>query len=662
MISSKIPSRGQGTDESPQLHLMQPRESCTVLPTTESQKAHSEADSSQFRQDHLVRYDLVNSTSKQRDRRPASATLKDWGLETAGIIVSAVIIIAIIVILRKYNGRQQQDWKHISLNSLVSWLSTLAKACVIFSVSQGIGQLKWVWFSKRSRLLYDLDVFDSASRGATGSAFLLWLVKGRDTALLGSLAMVLAIGFDPFIQNLVHYVPGSIDSPSEISLLGSTSLYNTVGPLSGGGLFYVDPILKANVYSALFNTNPAQPWAVPQYTCSTGNCTWAPMATVEIRALCSNLTSTLSTSCTDGPGFTNCTVSLNSGVALWYLTGGGFARPMVINTVSGSSKTFYKNSTFPVIQYILAIGSNDNPAVGGGISTQIGKSTQFVATECALQPTVRSFQSSVIMGVYHETQLAEWPVLNDTVENLSFAYSFTPPWNESLGAEESQTFGLAFEAWKSLTFFLNYLFAGYVSAASDIFNFDPLNLGSSYATADALEAIFYGNFTGTNCQDADQLSCTMKNVAAAMSKTIRDSAFTYSTSYQPTEFTKAKTTTGKAQIYASFVDVRWVWLTLPIIVWVLGALSCLCTAWMTHQAHIQTWMNSVLPLLFLHLHRDSTIDFQGGGDEIVGVQLREQTRNESDASKCYSLVGCDNSLEGCIRIAKRAKAKLQPGP
>lgn len=52
--------------------------------------------------------------------------------------------------------------------------------------------------------------------------------------MLGSLAMVLAIGFDPFIQNLVHYVPGSIESPSESALLASTSLYNTVGPLAGG--------------------------------------------------------------------------------------------------------------------------------------------------------------------------------------------------------------------------------------------------------------------------------------------------------------------------------------------------------------------------------------------------------------------------------------------
>jgi hypothetical protein len=39
--------------------------------------------------------------------------------------------------------------------------------------------MKWVWFSTRSRLLSDLDAFDLASRRVTGSAALLWLVKGR---------------------------------------------------------------------------------------------------------------------------------------------------------------------------------------------------------------------------------------------------------------------------------------------------------------------------------------------------------------------------------------------------------------------------------------------------------------------------------------------------
>ncbi|KAJ5504972.1 hypothetical protein N7463_007846 [Penicillium fimorum] len=133
----------------------------------------------QSHEDYPTHYQLVSPANNQTKPRPVFSIFEDWILEAVGILVSAATTIAIVVILRKYNGHEQQDWKHVSLNSLISWLSTIAKACVLFSISQGIGQLKWVWFADQSRPLSDLDTFDSASRGVTGSATLLWLVKGQ---------------------------------------------------------------------------------------------------------------------------------------------------------------------------------------------------------------------------------------------------------------------------------------------------------------------------------------------------------------------------------------------------------------------------------------------------------------------------------------------------
>lgn len=129
------------------------------------------------------------TTQREGKLWSALAFLKPWVWEVAGILVSAVLIISIVIILAQYDGQRQPSWRLISLNSLVSWLSTLSKACVLFSVSDGIGQMKWVWFSSRSRPLSDPDTFDSASRGVTGSAALLWLVKGRYVSSL------VAIGF-----------------------------------------------------------------------------------------------------------------------------------------------------------------------------------------------------------------------------------------------------------------------------------------------------------------------------------------------------------------------------------------------------------------------------------------------------------------------------------
>jgi len=67
----------------------------------------------------------------------------------------------------------------VSLNTIVSRLSTFAKGCILLLLSRSIGQLKWICFRSRRQRLSDLRTFDSASRGALGSAELLWMQKGN---------------------------------------------------------------------------------------------------------------------------------------------------------------------------------------------------------------------------------------------------------------------------------------------------------------------------------------------------------------------------------------------------------------------------------------------------------------------------------------------------
>lgn len=101
-----------------------------------------------------------------------------WSWELFGVLGSAAILIGIAIILQRYNGKRQPSWEHVSLNSLISWLSTAAKACLLVPITRGLGQLKWVWFAEKERPLSDLEEFDSASRGIAGSARLLWRLKG----------------------------------------------------------------------------------------------------------------------------------------------------------------------------------------------------------------------------------------------------------------------------------------------------------------------------------------------------------------------------------------------------------------------------------------------------------------------------------------------------
>jgi hypothetical protein len=64
----------------------------------------------------------------------------------------------------------------ITLNTAVAGFSAIIKAALIMPVSEGISQLKFLWF-RRTRTLADLEDFDNASRGPWGS--LLFMIQPK---------------------------------------------------------------------------------------------------------------------------------------------------------------------------------------------------------------------------------------------------------------------------------------------------------------------------------------------------------------------------------------------------------------------------------------------------------------------------------------------------
>ncbi len=65
----------------------------------------------------------------------------------------------------------------ISLNTIVSILSTVFRASLMLSVAHGLSQSGWIWFTQRPRPLSDICWYDSASRGPLGSVQLLWRLR-----------------------------------------------------------------------------------------------------------------------------------------------------------------------------------------------------------------------------------------------------------------------------------------------------------------------------------------------------------------------------------------------------------------------------------------------------------------------------------------------------
>ncbi|KAJ4376379.1 hypothetical protein N0V83_001662 [Neocucurbitaria cava] len=358
------------------------------------------------------------------------ASGEDWWVwELAGLVISAVALVCIFVLLRRYDNKQQPEWAHLSLNTAVALLSTLGKASVLIAVSRGLGQLKWIWLFNTERSLADLQ-------------------------------------FRPSTTQIAH-------------VTNSTS-YKAVGPNIGGSLYYIDSSMKANLYGSILSPNATQQWGVPAFICSIGDCTWDPVATLAIRPLCSDITSMLETSCSIFNSTTEgelepCFVSLNGSRTLSFTNDPSLGRISMNMTVTGlgTGSTLppivYDNQTFPVIRYVSAIGT----AIGlpGTSPEPVIPLSHFVATECALEPYVVSVQPKVNKSVYSEVILDEWSLTNTFSEmNITSdeGLTFHPPWGPELGMGRDQPFTMSFTAWNSVGLAIIYMFNGSIQTAQPI--------------------------------------------------------------------------------------------------------------------------------------------------------------------------------------------------
>lgn len=125
---------------------------------------------------------LDGEKSQRNLQKPRSIWLLVSNLfiwEVLAMLLSTVTLVAIIIILAHFNRQPQPLWDNVSLNSLISWLSTISKGCVLYATKEGLGQLKWAWFAQKTRPMTDLRTFDEASRGIYGSAELIWTLRAK---------------------------------------------------------------------------------------------------------------------------------------------------------------------------------------------------------------------------------------------------------------------------------------------------------------------------------------------------------------------------------------------------------------------------------------------------------------------------------------------------
>lgn len=402
--------------------------------------------------------------------------------------------------------------------------------------------------------------------------------------------------------------------------------------------------MKANVYAALLNLDRSESWAIPQYSCPSGNCTWDPIIVLAASYNCTDLTSQLTVKC--GKNFsghgvknlnTNCEVSLPQGPQLRYSShhhmGSVFTMGSRFLTVMGTDKypqyPFFKvrsiraNIDFRVYEQIMSLS----------------QSTEWLAKECIVSPGVSRISSMVVNGKYKEVKhdfydssrhkstdfWSTWEnfsphsgIFNNThipspeIRHMfpsrgkgsswgdSFYIGFQPPpWPADSPKHNRDTYGLSWIATQSISTFLKQLFQGTVATAGDSLGFfidqkvDYLSVSSAPATQDVLHSVFYGTLVGCG-SDRDPLECAMENTVKAMTKTFRDAAFVEH------GYSGANMTIGKTLVEQTYIQIQWAWIILPALVWSLSVVVWIATVWRTWVSGIPMWRNNPLPLLFLY--------------------------------------------------------------
>lgn len=98
-----------------------------------------------------------------------------WLWETLSLLSAFLSLCGFMLLLHHYDNRPNPTWfSGLSLNTVVSVISTVFRISMLVPVAASISQMGWVWLVERERGLDDVCCFDGASRGPWGGLRLVW--------------------------------------------------------------------------------------------------------------------------------------------------------------------------------------------------------------------------------------------------------------------------------------------------------------------------------------------------------------------------------------------------------------------------------------------------------------------------------------------------------
>ncbi|KAI0102719.1 hypothetical protein GGR51DRAFT_526750 [Nemania sp. FL0031] len=570
-----------------------------------------------------------------------------WLWEILSIVLSGVCFALTLALLKIYDQRAPPQIIYgITLNALISILTTFSKSALLVVVAGAISQLKWRWFQNMNgRSILDTQLFDDASRGPWGSVVLLATAHTWSLVSIGALVSISALALDPFAQQLLSYPTRDIiatDAAAQApNILQATSF--AAGNTSRSRLEMTN-----RVVASLWDLE-SEAGGFAAVGCPTGNCAWDDFESLAMCTPCQNRTADIGL-----PDFSlswdaslgrEALESIAEGTeprryvhwgsfSLYFPTdfqcdidASHFSTSGVVSLSLSKSYSYPSELDYPSHLFGASIPYQvyvDNS--GLNVSTQTVPLLRFCyiqlhraredgieklaikeATTCQLIPCVKKYSYSISNGVPTLKATGErygsWS-FNASAKMLIGGISYSPifPSWIDLGGGNRQIPDPSNETYPPRSFRIDKfnidqfreignLFQGEI-LATDKFADDKRNSVSNTSGVQFKQEFFRGSDSYPDAGssqlqqivDNGGLSWFMSTIAARLSKYMREK--------------DGIPVLGRSYTTITIVQVRWPWVSLLAVVWSCAATFLMLTMWICHGSDWVLWKTSSLPWIY----------------------------------------------------------------
>ncbi|KAF5010052.1 hypothetical protein FDECE_3770 [Fusarium decemcellulare] len=243
----------------------------------------------------------VPTTSAMTRMLGTDSLLGQWVFEIASVATASGVVAAMVIVLINFDREPVFDGPVLTLNAIISTLSTTNRVCLLAMLASAISQWNWLLFSSEPRRLVDFEYVAAASRGPLGSLKVLlnYNILGGGVLRAGALVTILTIALDPFAQQLVQLkeeakrVKSHNGTQASVSKADRYSLGTNTIPAIDMHIS-VEPDIGMEIATMLFYSDATS--GVRQqvaYYYSSNNCEFEPFDSLAVCSQCKDITSSL---------------------------------------------------------------------------------------------------------------------------------------------------------------------------------------------------------------------------------------------------------------------------------------------------------------------------------------------------------------------------------